>query len=140
MIVGIFFELFQFDVVLLNPSLKSLPSFSHWQIQLVGLEFEIFLLFDKNNSFFFQMLCSLFQSILAKSLFCLCKSSIHIFKFIPRIINVLAKHNIFFLQFFIVVSLFWVQIIKFRLILKVYVLNLRFMHLNFVFHVSFFRK
>lgn len=64
----------------------------------------------------------------------------NVLKFIPGILNILTKLNIFFFQLFIFISLLWVKLIQLRFILIAYLLHLIFSSLYFIFHVSFFGK
>ena len=82
------------------------------------------------------MLGSLLKSVLSQPSFSLGKSSICLLELISGVIDFLSEDSIFFLQLFILVSLFRVQIIKSRLILEVDFLDLLLEVLDLSFHIS----
>ena len=135
-----FVHLLQNNVVFFDAVLKAFSRFGKRQIQIVGLELEVLLLFDKHNSLFFQMLSSLLQSVLAKTHLCIAESVVDFFKLVSGGINVLDQHLVFFFQFLVIIPLFWVQVVQSCLVLELNLLNLLFIMLDLVFHVLFLAK
>jgi len=63
---------------------------------------------------------------------------VDVFELISRILDILTKLDVLFLQLFVLVSLLRVKLIQLRFVLVAYLLHLIFSILYFVFHVSFF--
>jgi hypothetical protein len=87
-----------------------------------------------------QMLSSLLKSVLLESVFSLPQSRVDFFKFVTVIIDLTQELVVVLLQLFVLVSLLWVQIVKFGFISKVDFLDLLLAALNLVFHVTFFAE
>lgn len=107
-----FVHLFDLGVILLDSILKPLSGLREWQVHLVSLELEIIFLFEERLPLFFQMLGSLFESVLSQPCLSLCKSSVCLFELVSGVIDFLSKNSIFFLQLLVLVSLLRVQIVK----------------------------
>lgn len=87
-----------------------------------------------------QMLSSLLKSVLLESVFSLPQARVDFFKFVTVIIDLTQELIVVLLQLFVLVSLLWVQIVKFCFISKVDFLDLLLVAMNLVFHVTFFAE
>ena len=132
-LVNLLVQLLDLSIVLLHSGLQSFSGFWEGQVQVICLEFQVFLSLHQLNSFFLKMLCSLFQSISSKSRFSIGKAGIYVFKLVSGVIDVLNEGLVLFLQLFIVISLLWIQIIKscFVLVLDFLNLSLELLDLSF---------
>ena len=86
------------------------------------------------------MLSSLSQVVRPKTCFGLNQSRADILELSSLVINFTSELGIFFLELLVLVSLFWVEIIKTGFILEIDVLDLSLISLNNIFHIFLLRE
>ena len=83
------------------------------------------------------MLGSLLKSVLLESCLSLHESLVGVFKLTSRAVDFLDKHSVLLLEPLIVVSLLWIKVIKLCFVGVTDLLDLLFVGLNLIFHISF---
>jgi hypothetical protein len=122
---------FRFDTVH-----ESFTSFWERKVHFVGLEFKITLAFSEGIFFFTQVLGALFEGILLKTSFSLHKSVRDFFKLTTVIIDLVLETKVVVLQFFIVIALLGVEVVKLGLVSVVDVLDLLLVTLELILHLT----
>lgn len=86
------------------------------------------------------MLGTLFERILAEVVFSLGKATVHVFEFSACVLDLVLKLLIVAFVLFVVVTLLGVKIIKFGFVRVLNLLDLLFIGLDLIFHITLFSK
>jgi len=132
--------LLNFGVVLLDTVHKTLTCLWEWEIHFVGLKFQIFFALYKLSLLIAQVLGTLLQSVSSQTLLRVAESRVDFLKLASLVLNICEQLVIVVFVLFVVIALFWVQIVQFSLICKVNFLNLLLVRMNFIFHVPLLRE
>jgi len=122
-IEDLFVHLLDLSIVLLDTVLESFSCLVE-QIHFIGLKLKIFLFLHEGGSLLLEMLGSLLKCIRSEFALRLGKSQVDLLQLVSGVGNFLVKHIVLLLQSLVLVSLFWVQIVQFGLVLVVDLLDL----------------